>query len=617
MANERITESLVRDMLERQGYFKEKGNITVEEQKSSNSEVNKLLKNASKSGGGKGYPEFILQFKDDTDFLIVIECKATTSQHESPYRNNPKDYAVDGVLHYAKFLSKKYDILAIAVSGQNEKELRLTHFLHRKEFSEPQELKKLKREKILPYSDYQNLRKEQTKTLDDEQLVEFAIKLNEELHSYSLPETERCVFVSCVLTAIQDRTFRDGYHTYEKNKKVMEGMLTACRTALEKQQLDEERINVILHEYGKIKNNEILIGESVKRKKQKKEEPNTILKDLIKSLKEDVFPSINKNNFDVLGKFYREFIRYAGSDAKTGLVLTPAHITDFFCDVVELRYDDVVYDPCCGTGGFLVAAMKNMVKQTPSESEQKNIKTKRLVGIEKRADMFAHACSNMMMRGDGRSNIFNGDCLLDSDLIKKIKRKRPAVSFLNPPYDVGADGQLEFVEHALDMLTKGGKCVSICQMSTVVSNQKEVVEVRRRLLANHTLKAVFSMPTDLFHPVGVVTCVLFFQAGTPHPLKKEVFLGYFRDDGHVKKKNKGRVDTGTWKDKKKEMLLLYQNNKKKAGLSATHALKAEDEWCAESYMETDYNKLTEEDFIKTIKNYVAFEYLQESSTWLN
>ena len=97
--NERITENIVRKLLQQLGYFANI-NCIVEEQSSSNSRIKKLLQYASKNGNGAGKPEFILSFKNDTEFLIVIECKADISKHESKTRKKYKDYAVDGVLLY-------------------------------------------------------------------------------------------------------------------------------------------------------------------------------------------------------------------------------------------------------------------------------------------------------------------------------------------------------------------------------------------------------------------------------------------------------------------------------------------------------------------------------------
>ena len=115
--NEVITDNIIRD------YFRQfEDEIIIEQQSSSNPSIDKLLRNASKKGNGKGYPDFIIQYKKDANFLIVIEDKADKRYHESENRKQYSDYAVDGALLYASFLSKSFDVLAIAVSGTNKEE---------------------------------------------------------------------------------------------------------------------------------------------------------------------------------------------------------------------------------------------------------------------------------------------------------------------------------------------------------------------------------------------------------------------------------------------------------------------------------------------------------------
>lgn len=126
MANERITEDLVRSHFKEDALFT---SIKWEEQKSTINRVQKLLKGESKGKGrGNGYPEFILSFPTNSSYLIVVECKANVADHESKKRDNAVKYAVDGALHYAKALSKEYNVIAIAASGQNETELKISHF---------------------------------------------------------------------------------------------------------------------------------------------------------------------------------------------------------------------------------------------------------------------------------------------------------------------------------------------------------------------------------------------------------------------------------------------------------------------------------------------------------
>ena len=607
MSNERITENIVRGLLREKGYY-DSSNIVVEEQSSSNPRIDNLLKNASKSGGGKGYPEFIISFKDAPDNLIIIECKAGITRHESKNRKQYKDYAVDGALLYAAYLQKSFNVTAIAVSGENDRELKISSFLWLKDnFT----YKDIEDKILLKPSEIKKVIIKESKPLDEQKLIEKAKSYNTFLHQHSIPEKERCTLISALLTALQDDAFLNSFQHHGTNKALIDAMLSACENVLIKSGLNNDKIEIIILEYSKPRNIGVFRKDTHVDKTTKTKVRNTILRDFIARIKEEILPYIKNSEFDVLGKFYTQFIRYAGSDKKTGLVLTPSHITDLFCEIAELNANDVVFDPCCGTAGFLVSAMNYMIKQVEHNSDkQKEIRSNQLLGIEERADMFAHACSNMMMRGDGKSHIIFGDCF-EEDNKNTVKQEKATKGFLNPPYqDRNLVEQLEFIESTLECLVKDGICVAICQMSTVVSDKKSVVEVRERLLKKHTLEAVFSMPNDLFHPMGVVTCILVFKAHNPHLENKKTFFGYFKDDGLIKIKYKGRIDLNNqWQDIKQKWLLAYRNKEIIAGLSVMQEIKAKDEWCAEAYMETDYSTLTENDFIRTAKEYVAFQFL--------
>lgn len=131
MANERITEGFVRDHFKDDVLFT---SIKWEEQRSSIKRIQELLHGESKGKGkGNGCPEFILSFPTNSNYVIVVECKAMVKDHESVSRDDAVKYAVDGVLHYAKALSKEYNVIAIAVSGQTEYELLVSHFYWKKD----------------------------------------------------------------------------------------------------------------------------------------------------------------------------------------------------------------------------------------------------------------------------------------------------------------------------------------------------------------------------------------------------------------------------------------------------------------------------------------------------
>lgn len=610
MPNERNTEKIVRNLLANNGYLDDE-TIIIEEQASRSKRVSRLLKKASKSGRGNvGFPEFIITFKNKPNEIILIECKASLKNHKSKnienFEENPKDYAVDGVLWYASYLKEDFNVTAIAVSGENEKEKKISSFLWLKEsytFLEAQE-------KFFPTPDeVTDIIVEQQKPFSQDDLIKKANEYNEQLNSYSIPEIERCTLMSAILIALQHKPFVSSYleYTHEQNKDLITALLSACKSVLSKNEMSESKINVVYNEYSKFKTSSRFSSPKIYNKETKTEEPNTLLRAFIKNIHKNILPYIQNNKFDILGQFYTIFIKYAGSDKKTGLVLTPGHITDFFCDISKLNKDDVVFDPCCGTAGFLVSAMNYMLRDAGYDSDKrKAIKSSQLIGIEIRPDMFAHACSNMMMRGDGKSHIFYGDCFKDS-IKQDVKEFEPTVAFLNPPYakDNNAE-QLEFLENALDCVEPGGVGIAICKMGTVVGSKNDVTQVKERLLSNHTLEGVLSMPTELFNPAASVpTVIIVFTAKKPHPEGYKTFFGYFKDDGFEVSKNK-RTDTGRWAEIREKWLNAYMNKESITGLSVMHEVSADDEWLAEAYMETDYSKLSKTDFVDTLKEYVAY-----------
>lgn len=617
MKNERITEDFVRDHFKNDPLFSA---IKLDEQKPSVAKAKRCLAKASKNLTGKGgSPEFIISFPALPDDIIVVECKADPKFHRSDDGQYPASYAVDGVLHYSAFLSQEYNVISIAVSGNALGKLKISTFYQKMGQPEISE----EGSTLLDVFSYISRFKgdEQAQSIESAEITKTAIELNRELNDYSIVEYERCTLVSAILLALQDGAFKASYKERATSKKLEPTperlaafIVSSIKNVLKDAEIDADRVDSMIGEYEKIKNHSIAKSAQIKKKKASDQLDNYVLRDITERLEKSVLPliTLGDKGYDVLGRFYREFIRYAGTDKKTGLVLTPQHITELFCDIVNLNLNDVVYDSCCGSGGFLISAMKQMLESAGADQQKRRaIKENQLVGIERRTDMFTFACSNMMMSGDGKSHIYQGDSFAQPviDLVRSLK---PTVGFLNPPYDVGEDGQLEFIENALACLETGGRCAAIVQMSCVTSANAKTVAVRERLLEKHTLKGVFSMPDDLFHPVGVITCIMVFDAHKPHPKNFKAFFGYFKDDGFRKTKHMGRVNKGGWEKIKARWLDAYLNREKVPGLSVLQSISSTDEWCAEAYMETDYTKITEADFLRTVRDYAIHRLTLET-----
>ena len=597
MANERKTEKIVRSHLEK---FSEM--IHIEEQSSEIQKIDKLLKGASKKGTGQGRPEFIVTFNKNKDFLIVIECKADILKHESQTLDKFAEYAVDGVLLYASFLSKEYDVLAIAVSGETTKELKTSHFLHLKG---ERKAVLIFDDKFLPIQDYLNgyLKSPEKFRQDYNTLLTFTKTLNDKLHTYKILESQRSLLLSCILIALEDDAFRVAHDKKTNPKDLADFLVNTVSEKLANANISREKLDNLNVQFGFIKTDTSL----------------TTKEGLLKELIDEIDTNINQfikthEYFDVLGQLYIEFLKYANSDKGLGIVLTPPHITELFAELAQVNKNSIVYDNCTGTGGFLISAMKYMIKDAKGdEAKIKEIKNQKIIGTEYQSHIFALAVSNMYIHQDGKTNIINGDCF-DKEVIEQAKAKNPTVGFLNPPYQGNKKtdiDELEFILNNLECLVDGGTCIAIVPMQKALATSGKIAELKQKLLDKHTLEAVFSMPDELFFnsDVNVVTCIMIFTAHRKHSPTKKTYFGYYKEDGFIKRKIQGRFDGfGKWESIKKKWVsyFLDENRKEEAGFSINKTVTAYDEWCAEAYMETDYSTLTERDFEDTVLNYVTF-----------
>jgi type I restriction-modification system DNA methylase subunit len=595
MSNERKTEALVRKRLEKCGYFKNE-TLTVAEQKSDSPRVHKLLKNASKKGLFQGYPEFIISSNEMSDFLIVVECKGDETKHVSKSLDKYSEFAVDGVLLYASFLSKEFDVLAIAVSGETEAALRISHYLHLRGADKAVEFAS---DDILPFDDYYNnyIHSDVKFRQDYDTLLNYSRELNEELEAQKIKEAHRGLLISGILVALGDAAFKKSFKAHKTARNLASNLVESVVNELKSADLPLEKINSLKGEFSFIERNTTLTSDK------------DFFVGLIERIDNNVNAFIRTHKYhDTLGQFYVQFLQYANSDKRLGIVLTPPHIAELFSDLSEVNKKSVVFDNCCGTAGLLIAAMKRMLVGV-SGKEETSIKKKQLIGIEFQEDIYALAVSNMILHGDGKTNIVSGDCF---ELSKGIKSKyRPNIGLLNPPYKSKASNieELQFVLNNLSVLQTDGKCIAIVPFSCAIGDTAEILELKRKLLEKHTLEAVMSMPADLFYDsnVGVVTCVMVFTAHRPHPNGKKSWFGYWRDDGFITTKHRGRIASpGKWEEIKKRWLNAYRSREVIEGLSVMKEVKPEDEWCPEAYMETDYSTLTQKHFEEVVRNYAIY-----------
>lgn len=601
MGNERNTENIVRDILKENKIQYKK--VKIYEQKTDNPLIEKLLQNASKKGEGKGKPEFIITFDDIKDLIIVIECKADIKKHESKEKNKFSEYAVDGALLYSAFLSKQFNVISIAVSGETKKELRVSNFLQLQNLN----YSELESKDILSFEDYIKIfRKDPEKEKQDiENLLKYSRKLHNDLRDFAkLSEPEKPLLISAILIALEDRSFRASYKEETRAVDLAKSMISTIEKVLEKAKIPESKRVNMLQPYSFIPVHPELIKE-----KNRDGQKVSILYDLVREVDENVKTFLDEyEHFDVLGQFYGEFLRYTGGDKKgLGIVLTPRHITELFSDIADVKKDDVVFDNCCGTGGFLISAMKKMIDDAKDDSKEiEKVKKERLIGIEQNPQMFALGCANMILRGDGKANIYRGDCFEVTPIIKQ--KHKCTIGFLNPPYSQKGEGlnELEYVLNCLEGLEKNSLCVAIVPMSCAINKDL----IKKRILEKNTLVAVMSMPDELFYPVGIITCIMVFRAGVPHNNNIDSWFGFWKDDGFEKTKHNGRIDKNSkWIEIKQKWLDMFMNKREIISFSVRQKVDWDSEWCAEAYMKTDYSTINEADFTKEMKKYILFTNL--------
>ncbi len=543
--NEKITDLFISKLLDiaKIKYTPNGSNIT---------EIHKALKTASKKGTGRvGFPEFVGKSKD---FIIVIEDKADIEEQVN-YENEEENtlatdtkskikYAENAALHYATEILDKTNfkkIFAFGCSGNEKHHIIRPIFVDNKGYkllNKVENFENFSKKNIEKYYKEQVLEETPIETLELEEVLKKSSELHESLRNYGLGDKEKPLVVSAILLALREKTFDINSLTGDKIKTDGKKIFDALSTHMERVQVKPEtKKEQVLSQFNIIKDRTLLnqIDERLTK---------TPLRYFTEYLQKNVYSSVIANSKeDVLGRFYGEFIRYSGGDGQSlGVVLTPSHITELFCDLAELKPTDNVFDPCCGTGGFLITAMYKMLEQAkPSEIE--TIKRDRIHGIEIREDMFSIATTNMILRGDGKSNLIKDDFLKQD--IGKLRENNYTVGFINPPYsqakgkDTAHLSEISFIEHLLNGMADNARCVIIVPQSTMVGKTKTDKQIKKRILENHTLEGVITLNKETFYGVGTNPCIAVFTAHKPHSKKKYCKFVNYEDDGFEVHKHVG------------------------------------------------------------------------------
>lgn len=603
--------------------LKEAG-ISLDPQGSSIKELNDALKTASKSGKGNvGFPEYCGVVKD---FVIVIEDKAEIAKHIQ--RNSEQlicresksitDFAVNGALHYGIHLAQKTSynkVIAIGVSGDEKR-----HKISPLFINERGEYKELEDVETFTLFNAKNINEYYTKYILKEQtdnekttaeILKDAKALHEDLRNYgSIQDKDKPLIVSGILLALREIDFHNfnldnlnGDDVKTDGQKIYEAIESNLKRAQVQPEVKKDKL---LSQFLVIKDTKAINEVNAALGK-------TPLKHYTQFIYEHIYKNIKniQSSEDYLGRFYGEFMSYSGGDGQTlGIVLTPRHIVELFCELIDLRPSDKVFDPCCGTAGFLIAAMHHMLEKTDKEAEKRNIRKQQLHGIELQPYMFTIATTNMILRGDGKSNLEQEDFLKQNPA--QLQLKGCNIGMMNPPYSQGSKSnpnlyEIAFTEHLLDSLTADGKAIVIVPQSSMTGKSKEEQAIKENILKKHTLEGVITLNKNTFYGVGTNPCIAVFTAGVPHDKDKIVKFINFENDGFEVQKHIGLVETVSAKDKKEHLLDVWHGRQPaESKFCVETTIEADDEWLHSFYYFNDEIP-TEADFEQVIADYLTFE----------
>ena len=412
----------------------EKFHVRYDEQGSSHPEIAKALKGASKQGkSGVGKPEFVMQI---LDYLIVIEDKRDNDklinlkEDGSIAKDIPSlsGYAVNGAVHYANHIVTKTssfdEVIAIGITGDDEDHSIQPVLVSITEGEITEEilpkltnLQKFHPENINDWYSVNVLKeysKEQKRIFE---LQNVSKELHEDLRNYASLEGEnKATVISAILLALNEEDFDIKKLTGNKYPKKADGTEDTSKPVIDNDGMrilksvkdyiasegvmPKDKVNILLNKFSFLETN-------VRLNEKNDALRVTPLHYFAKKLQDRVIQHFKQNtDYDILGNFYGEFVKYGGSDGNgLGIVLTPHHITTLMTELIDVLPTDYVLDPACGSGAFLISAMNRMTKLAKNEDEIKHIKQHQLLGIELQEKMFTVATTNMILRGDGKSNL--------------------------------------------------------------------------------------------------------------------------------------------------------------------------------------------------------------------
>lgn len=608
-------------------------------------------KTARKTNFGK--PDFNIESYKIGDNIVPIilenkvHLKNLVVENKDGLRLDDKSisgYAVNGALYYAQNMisSGKYtEVIAIGVAGDNRNNVEISvYYVYG--FGE-RSYKKLTEIKTFDFLENQKTFNEFYKnaTLSESekheilirsqvQLQGYAKKLNKLMHNHNITAPQRVLYVSGMLLSMQDVGSNPGLLQSDLKGgtgKNADGykIVAQIEEFLVERNIIESKRKLMLASFSEISKDPDRDTPTQKDKEIDKliaDNKASVNKQIFIFIYEYIFKSIDgmAGTLDIMGEMYSEFLKYALGDGKEiGMVLTPPYITKMMAQILNVNKDSKVMDLATGSAGFLIASMELMINDaekvgkgtTASKDKIKEIKEQQLLGVELNAEMYTLAATNMILRGDGSSNIQKGNTFDTPESL--YTNFKPDKLLLNPPFSFEENG-MPFIAFGLKkMRHEKGLAAIIIQDS---AGSGKAIKSNKQILKHNTLIASIKMPIDLFLPMaGVQTSIYIFQAGIAHDFDKTVKFIDFRNDGYKRtSRSLQEIDSPT--QRYEDIIKIYKAGKSAKNLQASWNLDniyIEDlitdsgaDWNFEQHKIID-TKPTLDDFKKTVNEYLVWE----------
>lgn len=635
------------------------------EQESLNTEIDKALDDYYSKNGGSGgnrpdaklllqdsslnYYPILIEYKGYKDKLVKLDEQGQVENKNSknePNFKNINSYAVNGAIHYANAIlhhTSYTDIIAIGVTGYKDDFGKLQHligvyYVSKDNFGVGQKVGEYDDLSFLAADNFNSF-VEQIKTLNlsqeeidrikaqrEREITMSLTKLNNDIYQSEkgLGENDRVYLVAASIIAtlgipgkVTPLEKSDLKSSSEKGNTDGDIILRKIKAFLNEKHLPEEKKQLIIRTLENT-----LTTDNINKPNNGESQLKRVFVKIIDDL--GIYYKIGLTT-DFTGKLFNEMYSWLGftQDKLNDVVLTPSYVATLLAKLARVNKDSFVWDFATGSAGLLVAAMNEMLIDaknnihSPKELETKiaSIKANQLLGIELLPGVYMLAILNMILMGDGSSNILNQDSLNDFDGnygFRDTKTKFPADAFiLNPPYSAAGNGMI-FVEKALKMMDKGYAAI-IIQNS---AGSGKAIEYNKKILKNNTLLASIKMPIDLF--VGkssVQTNIYVFRVHEPHNANEVVKFIDFSNDGYTrtnrKKASCNLRDTDHARERYEELVNVVCFGKK-----YLHYIKANEyfEGHIDPNSGADWNQSapidttpTLADFKKTVADYLAWE----------